>query len=86
MLGDIAFAVLSADAYNLIAQRLKEESPYNFTIMVAHSNGGSNSGYIPTDDAFDRYTFQVLNSSLKPGCAERSIIDGFLDMMEKAGR
>ena len=25
-LGDIAFAVLSADAYNLIAQRLKEES------------------------------------------------------------
>jgi hypothetical protein len=85
-LGDIAFAVLSADAYNLIAQRLKEESPYNFTIMVAHSNGGSNSGYIPTDDAFDRNTFQVLNSSLKPGCAERSIIDGFLDMMDKAGR
>jgi hypothetical protein len=81
-LGDIAFTVISADAYNLIAQRLKEESPYNYTIVVCHSNGGSNSGYIPTDDAFEKNTFQVLNSSLKPGCAERAIINGFLDMID----
>lgn len=83
VLGDIAFAVVNADMYSMIAQDLKKESPFNYTIMVANSNGRSNSGYIPTDDAFNRNTFQVLNSNLKPGYAERGIINGFLDMMEK---
>jgi hypothetical protein len=83
MLGEIAFAVINADPFTMIAQNLKKESPFNYTIMVAHSNGGSNSGYIPTDDAFGQYTFQVLNSNLKPGYAERGIINGFLDMMDK---
>jgi hypothetical protein len=84
VLGDIAYCIINGDAYSNIARGLKEEAPYNFTIMVAHSNGRSNSGYIPTDDAFGRNTFQVLNSSLYPGCAERAIINGFLDLMELA--
>jgi hypothetical protein len=29
-------------------------------------------------------TFQVLGSKLKPGCAERAIINGFLDLMDRA--
>lgn len=83
MLGDIAFTVVNADMYTMIAQNLKKESPFNYTIVVNHSNGGANSGYIPSDDAFGRNTFQVLNSNLKPGYAERGIINGFLDMMDK---
>lgn len=83
LLGDIAYAVINADMYSMIGQDLKKESPFNYTIVVNHSNGAANSGYIPTDDAFGRYTFQVLNSNLKPGYAERGIINGFLDMMDK---
>ena len=82
-LGDIAFAFMGGDPYSKIVLNLKEESPYNFTIMVVHTNalGG---GYTPSDDAFGRNTFQVLSTSLKPGCAERAIINGFLDLMDKA--
>jgi hypothetical protein len=50
--------------------------------MVARAN----SGYVPTDDAFGRYTFQVLSSALKPGCAECQIVDGIDAMIGKLDR
>ena len=31
------------------------------------------SGCIPTDGAFGHYTFQVLGSRAKPGCAEPAL-------------
>ncbi len=77
----IAIAGVNAEVYNIIAQKLKDESPYTNTIFSSITNGRSNSGYIPNDDAFQRYTFQVLSSSLKPNHAERGIIDGLVEMM-----
>ena len=32
-------------------------------------------GYIPDDSAYGHETFQILDSRLKPGCAERGITD-----------
>ncbi len=81
-LGDIALAAVNAEVYTVIAQRLKKESPFNNTIFVAITNGNSYSGYIPSDDAFQRYTFQVLGSRLEPNCAENAIINGLLDLMD----
>ncbi len=86
ILGDIAFAGVNAEVYNPIAQRLQKESSMANTIFVSITNGGSNSGYIPSDDAFVRYTFQVLGSRLKPGCAESSIVNGLLDMIDQANK
>ncbi len=83
-LGDIALAGVNAEIYNIIGQRLKNESPLSNTICVTITNGNANSGYIPSDDAFQRYTFQVLGSRLKPNCAERAIIDGLLDLIEES--
>lgn len=83
-LGDIALAGVNAEVYNIIAQELKKESPLNNTIVVTITNGAANSGYIPSDDAFQRYTFQVLSSRLKPNCAEQSIINGELDMINQS--
>lgn len=82
-LGNIALAGVNAEVYNIIAQRLKRESPLTNTIFVSITNGASNSGYIPTDDAFGRNTFQVLSSSLQPGHAETAIVNGLLDLMDK---
>lgn len=84
LLGDIALTGVNGEVYTPIAQRLKEASPFNYTIFSSITNGAANSGYIPSDDAFQRYTFQVLGSRLKPNCAESSIIDGLVDMMDKA--
>ena len=83
MLGDIAFTAVNAEVYSLIAQRLKNESRFNHILMATTTNGSANSGYIPSDDAFVRYTFQVLSSRLQPGCAEGAIVNGLLEMMDK---
>jgi hypothetical protein len=52
-------------------------------MLVTLTNGMANSGYVPTDDAFGRYTFQVLGSALKPGCAESKILNGIEGMIDK---
>lgn len=81
-LGHIALTGVDAEVYTKIGEELKAESPYGYTIFSTITNGHANSGYIPTDNAFHRYTFQVLSSSLKPGCAEESIINGLVGMMD----
>ena len=49
--------------------------------MVTHANGSS--GYIPSDTAFDRISYEITTSHLKPGCAENAIVNGFLDMIRR---
>ena len=65
----------------MIGQQVKAGSKFHNTIMVTLTNGMANSGYVPTDDAFGRDTFQVLGSSLKPGCAEAAIVKGIDQMI-----
>ncbi len=84
LIDDIAFASVNGEVFNLIAQRLKKESPYAKTMMLTVTNGVANSGYIPNDAAFGYYTFEVLSSRLKPGFAENGIVNGLLDMMYEA--
>lgn len=84
LIDDIAFTAVNGEVFNLIAQRLRKESPYSRTMMLTVTNGMANSGYIPNDAAFGYQTFEVLSSRLKPGFAENGIINGILDMMEKA--
>ncbi len=81
-IGSVALASIDAEVYSPIAQRLKELSPVANTFMVTLANGFANSGYIPNDAAFGAYTFQVLGSRLKPGCAENAIVNGMLDLIQ----
>jgi neutral ceramidase len=80
-IGDVAIGAVNAEVFNLIAQRLKKESPYAHTMMATLTNGMARSGYIPNDAAYGMDTFEVLSSRLKPGCAESAIVDGILDLM-----
>jgi hypothetical protein len=82
-IGDIALGSADAELYNMIGQRVKQGSKLSDTIMLTLTNGMANSGYVPTDDAFGRYTFQVLSSRLKPGCAEARIENGIDGMIQK---
>jgi Neutral/alkaline non-lysosomal ceramidase, N-terminal len=83
-LGDIMIGAVNAEVFNLIAQRLKNESPYARTLMATLTNGSARSGYIPNDAAYGMYTFEVLSSRLKPGCAETAIVNGILDLMAES--
>jgi hypothetical protein len=84
-LGDIAIGGVNAEVFNPIAQRLKKVSPYARTMMATLTNGMARSGYIPNDTAYGMYTFEVLSSRLKPGCAETSIVNGILGLMGERG-
>ncbi|HUF72679.1 MAG TPA: neutral/alkaline non-lysosomal ceramidase N-terminal domain-containing protein [Gammaproteobacteria bacterium] len=85
-IGDIMIGAVNAEVFNLIAQRLKDESPYAATMMATLTNGSARSGYIPNDAAYGMYTFEVLSSRVQPGCAESAIVDGVLDLMSESIR
>ena len=85
-LGEVMIGAVNGEVFNPIAQRLKQESPYKATMMATLTNGTARSGYIPDDESFGKYTFEVLSSRLKPGCAESAIVNGLLGLIDGARR
>jgi neutral ceramidase len=83
-IGDVALGSVDAEIYSPIGKRVKQESPMADTVVVTLANGMANSGYIPNDASFGAYTFQVLSSRLKPGCAEDTIVNGLVNQIEAA--
>jgi hypothetical protein len=75
----VALAGVSGEVFTRIFLHLKNDSPFNATIMVTHANGSS--GYIPSDDAFEPISYENTASHLKPGCAEKGIVNGLVEMM-----
>ena len=84
--GDVMIGAVNAEVFSPIAQRLKRESPFKATMMATLTNGSARSGYIPDDASYGKYTFEVLSSRLKPGCAESSIVNGLLTSIDSARR
>jgi hypothetical protein len=82
----VELASVDAELYSAIGKRLKEQSPRANTVMVTLANGMANSGYVPDDASFSAYTFQVLSSRLKPGCAETAIDRGLMDLLVANGK
>lgn len=84
VIGDVALTSVNGEVFSPIFSRLKKLSPYANTMMLTLTNGNAKSGYIPHDAAFGTYTFEVLSSRLKPGCAEDAIVNGILNMMHNS--
>jgi neutral ceramidase len=80
-IGTIAVASSTGELYTLIGQRVKQESPLKDTMLVTVINPWRGNGYTPDDASYEHQTFQVLNSAVKPGCAEVSIADGIRDLV-----
>lgn len=85
-IGNIALCSANAEIYTAIGLKLKAASPLANTLLVTPANGRANSGYVPDDASFGAYTFQVLGSRLKPGCAEDGIVNGLVDLIQASGR
>ncbi len=81
-IGDAMIGAVNAEVFTPIAQRLKRESPFKATMMATLTNGSARSGYIPDDASYGKYTFEVLSSRLRPGCAESSIVNGLLELID----
>jgi neutral ceramidase len=81
MIDRIALAGISGEPLTLIGLRLKKDSPLAQTIVLGLANGAS--GYIPDDANYDKFTYESTSTRFKRGCAEQSIVDGFLELMNK---
>jgi hypothetical protein len=81
-----ALVSVNAEIYTSIAQRVKKASPFTGTVVVTLANGFAGSGYVPTDEAYGHNTFQVLDTHLKPGCAENGIVSAALELMAEPAR
>ena len=81
MIGEVAVGSVDGNPYSAIGLRLKKESPYAKTMITTKANGMSAGGYMPDDASYGHQTFEVLNTRLKPGCAENAIVNGIFDMM-----
>jgi hypothetical protein len=78
--GNIIFAGVSGEVFNQIGVKIKEKSPYNYTLVITHCNGSS--GYLVTDDAYAEGGYEVNSTRVKSG-AEKGIIDNLLEMINE---
>ena len=83
-IGDIYFTGVNGEVYTNIGLKLKQYAPASKVIISTLTNGGANSGYIYSDDAYSHLSFQVIGSRLKPGCAENKIVDAAISLMNQS--
>jgi neutral ceramidase len=81
LIGDVAIGSVNGAPYSEIGSRLKTESPFSRTMLLTRANGYV--GYMPSDAAYGHETFAVLNTRLKPGCAESAIVEGVLGLVPR---
>jgi hypothetical protein len=79
--GNIALCGVSGEVLTLVGQRLKERSPISHTVVVTNANGGS--GYIPNDEAYEKISYEILATRVKPG-AESAVVVNLLGMLRAA--
>jgi hypothetical protein len=81
-INDIAITGVSGEVLTMIGQRLKRESKRSNTVMVTHCNGSS--GYLPDDASYARIGYEIQTARVKPGCAEKAIVQGLLEMIRQS--
>jgi hypothetical protein len=79
MIDRIALAGVSGEVFSLIGQHLKQRSPSPQTLLITHCNGSS--GYLPDDDAYGQISYEIQVTRVKPGCAEKAIVQGLRDLI-----
>jgi hypothetical protein len=82
-IGDVAIGRVNGEPYNKMGVEAKLGSPFRKTMVVALVSGGSNGGYMPSDDAYGHYTFQAVGTRIKPGCAEMGIVNGIDGLLQE---
>jgi hypothetical protein len=81
-LGSIALTSINTEIYTAIGLDIKARSPMKNTIIATLANERI-GGYVPDDASFGHQTFQVLNSSFKPGCAQTGIVNAVVELQTR---
>jgi len=69
--GNIAFVGLGAEVLTEIGMSIKAASPYEFTFVITHCNGGA--GYLPPGHLYIEGGYEVKSSAFGPQAAELAV-------------
>jgi hypothetical protein len=78
-INDLAFAGVGGAVYTEIFDKFKAASPLPNTVMITMTSGAV--GYILPDSSYEHPGHNAASSPLKPGCAEKAIVSGLVDMV-----
>ncbi len=81
--GDLAIAGVGPELSGATAMSIRKASPYPVTMVVTMVNGGDK--YMPDETAYERITYEAMNSKFARGSAEivqREITDCLHEMKE----
>ena len=81
-LGSVAVTSINTEVYTAIGLDIKARSPMANTMIATLANERV-GGYVPDDASYGHQTFQVINSSLKPGCAQTGIVDAVVKLQSQ---
>jgi len=81
MIGNTVLAGVSGEPFTRVWQQLKTQAPFSHLLMLTHCNG--TSGYLPDAAAYEQVSYEIATSHVKRGCAETSVVDGLLAMMDE---
>jgi hypothetical protein len=84
LIDQIALTWVSGEVVTSIFWHLKAASPLVNTIMLTLSNG--RSGYLVDDATYDTPNFEVNTTPVIRGCAESGIVNGLVDLIQRASR
>ena len=79
-IGNIILTGVSGEVFNEISVKMRNQSPYAFSLMITHCNGSS--GYLITDAAYAEGGYEVRTTRVKPG-AEKAIVENLLAMINE---
>jgi hypothetical protein len=81
MIDKVALTEVSGEVVSKIYQDLRKQSPYPNTVMLTLANG--RVGYIPDDASYDIWTHEAIDSPLKRGCGQSTIVNGLLELLRE---
>ena len=82
-LGDAAMVGLAPELSSITAEEIRNKSPFPFTMVFTMVNGAEK--YMPEQTAYDRITYEAMNSSFAQGSAER-LADRITELLLEARR
>ena len=76
-IGNCCITSTPAENFVAVSLELKERSPFEVTMLSATTNGAT-TGYIPTDEAYDRFCYEAQASTFAKGAA-KCLTEGLLE-------
>ena len=78
-INSIVLAGVAGDVGSEIGVKFKAASPLPDSTMITMTSGAI--GYILSDASYEHPGHAVMGSPLKPGCAEKAVVQGLVDLI-----